>query len=479
MIPFFSDKTINSKMNGSLRVVHRFFKHEIRNGWFYQSGPYVDRMFRFALKKIPKDYSVKQVLLLGLGGGGAVREVLKRFPKAHIIAIEYDSEMIRLCTSWYLQKKYQQTLEIRLGDAKEEIEKLSGTFDLILVDLFVDSKVSSCLSDNRFIERIGDLLKYEGYLLANFFNEEDKFLPMLKKRLSCPEIISFRFNIIGLFRHVGQGTVGDILPKEFIHKGQSKQYTKIVSCNTSKTEMIGEPPTLGVRSHLGPLYFESYTTDTEPIIEPIGHPRIIVWQPLTKTNTNGWIVDPFSDTNNQNGFAILKDGEYWKEWSHHAQRHRTRFIKDDRFFIKDVGLDVFADAYHATHKLDWLTRTGFVRVLRHHIIRHPKNVHLFVACEKSTEKIVAGLAVIDYHDISQSMHTIAFMHPSVHQTSVGFGLIDHWYKHAQKNGIICLNFGLVWCHGNPSGWKGYSKFKRQFHLHLLRLPKTFVKITLC
>jgi len=479
MNPFFSDRVIDSEKNGSLHVVKRFFEREIRNEWFYQSGPYVDRMFRFALKKISKDHHVKQVLLLGLGGGGAVREVLRRFPKAHIVAIEYDPEMVRLCTLWYLQKKYQQTLEIRLGDAKEEIEKLSGPFDLILVDLFVGSNVSPLLSSNSFVGQLSELLKYEGCLLVNFFNSEPEHRSIFSNIFSTASTFLFRFNTISLFRHFGQGTVCDPLPKEYIHKCQSKQYTKIVACDSDKTKMIGEPPALGVVSHFGPLYFESYTTDIEPVIQPLGHPRIIVWQSLTKTHADGWLVDPFSDQNMQSGFAILKEDEYWKEWSHHAKRHRKQFLNDERFLIKDVDLDLFASAYHATHKLDWLTRTGFVRVLRHHIVRHPENVHLFAVCDKFSGKIVAGLAVIDYHDISQSMHTIAFMHPSVHKTSVGFGLIDHWYKHAQKNGIVCLNFGLVWCRGNPRAWKGYSKFKRQFHLHLLRLPKTFVKFTLC
>lgn len=475
MNPFFFDRIVNSEKNGSLNISGNIFSREIRNGWFYQSGPYVDRMFRFGLKKISKHHPVKHILLLGLGGGGVVREIKKRFKNAHITAIEYDPEMVHLCKTWYLQTKYQTDLEIHTQDAREAIFKLSAKFDLIIVDLFIDSHVSPLLASSEFVYRLHDLLNRGGYLLVNFFNEDSIFASEFAKFFFCAQMIQYRFNSLRLYRHFGQGYTGESLPKEYIDKGQSRQYLRAVAVNGKNSELIDRDNIVGVRTNIGSLYFETYVSDVEPIIKPFPFPRLIVWQPLTITRTKGWFTDSLSDKNNQHGFAILKEKEYWKEWSHHAQRHRTRFLKDDRFTIQKVDIDAFATAYHSTRKLGWLLRTGFIRVLRHHLERHPKDVHLFGVIEKRTEKIVAGLAVIDYPDISQSFHTIAFIHPSVRHTSVGFGLIDHWYQYAREKGIRCLNFGLVWRKGNPRAWKGYSKFKRQFHLHLICYPQSLVK----
>ncbi len=270
--------------------------------------------------------------------------------------------------------------------------------------------------------------------------------------------------------------MNELLEKGFRDKGESREYLQTLTDGLLKKELVDVTMPLGVKGVFGPLYFETYFSDLEPNIKPAPFMRFIFWQPLTRTKPHGWHLNIFSDEQYQHGIAILDQEAYFKDWSSHAKRHRNKWLRDDEHEIVEVDLQAYADAYHASKKLEWLTRTGFVRVLKYHIDRHPSNVHLLAARRKDTKAIVAGLAVIDYKDISQSIHTSAFIHPSVQKTSVGVGLIDRWHILAQTNGIRFLNFGIVWREGNPKEWKGYSAFKQQFNLTLIRYPRPFIKI---
>ena len=175
---------------------------------------------------------------------------------------------------------------------------------------------------------------------------------------------------------------------------------------------------------------------------------------------------------------MLEGDSYWLKWSSHARRHREKFLKDSRLEIAQVDIDTFAAAYHETGFLDRFTRGSFVRVLRYHLARHPDDLYLWVVREKQGGRVLSGLATIDYADISQSTHVIAFVHPDAQRSSAGVGLIDHWHRHCLEQGIRFLNFGLLRRPGDPRSWQGYTQFKRQFHLYEILYPKPVWRIIL-
>jgi len=469
--PFFSRKEIFSFKNGKIKVTKFFGKYSVVAGGCFQSGPYVDRLFRKLLKKVPRSEKIKSVLVLGLGAGGVVREILKRFPQASIVAVEHDPVMIGLSHN-YLGKKYFDRLELISEDAGKFVAKTAREFDIIIVDLFKGSTVSHLLQKLSFVKKIGKLLQKDGYLLINFYRDEEKVVPIFDKVFSRWQNLKYSLNRMAVYRHFGQGKIGDPLPEKYINKEQSQIYLKTLA---QGGRLICAGKVYGIRKKFGFFYVESYVANQEPKIEKFPHIRIIFWQPLTKKFVRGWLPNLFSGRLKQIGIAKVDSPRYFRNWSKHAQRHRKKWLNQKEFEISETDFETFKKAYHFSKSVDWFLRIGFLRVIKYHLGRHKEDVHLFCARSKKDGKIIGGLAVVDYPDISQSTHVISFISPFAKNTSVGVGLIDHWHQHALENKLRFLNFGLVWRKGNPRAWKGYSRFKKQFNLYLLVCPRSLIK----
>lgn len=474
---FFS-QTFESEKNGTIRVSRFFGSTDVTVDGCFQSGRYIDRLFRKILRCIPREHPVKEVLLLGLGGGGAVREVKRRFCNARVTAVEYDPIMLEIARTMYLKPKDLVSLQVILGDAKEAVVQMEKKFDVVIVDLFFGRTLSPLLSTDEFIQSLTGRLKSDGYLLMNFFRQKDTIAPLFDRFFSRWIDCQFSLNQMALYRHFGQGRVGDPMPKGYVDRQQSRTNLEMHFAMDYRKEILGTSGCLGVRRKIGPLYVETYTGETEPVIQPFPHLRLLKWQPLTTHQKNGWVRNVFSSGAYQHGVGIITTenrDRYVTQWSLHAQRHLKKWLRDQRYEIIDVSLEAFVQSYHASKQVDWLMRTMFVQLLKDHWTQHPNNLCLFGVRDQQTQELVAGLAVVEYPDIAQSFHTVSFLHDKVRKTSIGVGLIAHWYARGITKNIRFFNFGIVWKKGDPRSYKGYSKFKRQFHLHLMIYPKPLFK----
>ena len=403
------------------------------------------------LKQIPEEHLVHEVLLVGLNHQAAERCARKRFPKAHVTILE---------------------------NPLASFEGEKNTFDLVLVNVYLEHIRFSVSDKEQIALRLSKWLERDGYLAINFFGQPLLTSSVFDRLLSKWEQWSFLKNQYALYRHFGQGQVGDPVPEGYTDRQQSRMNLEACTGSSKHYEIIGDPGRIGLRAKIGPFVSEDYFTDEEPVLEPFHLPRTIKWQPFTVSKKTGWKRHPLPGDIYQKGVGLIRSDNqdsYWKEWTAHAQRHRSKWLKDERYEIVDVTLDEFAHAYHASKKLDWLTRTGFVRVLKFHQDHQPHVLRLFGARDLQTNQIVAGLALMQLDDIAQSFHTVSFICDHVRQTSVGVGLIDHWYKRGIVEGVRFFNFGIVWREGDPGAWKGYSKFKRQFNLYLIAYPKPLLK----
>ena len=427
--------------------------------------------WRLALARIPEDASVKQVLLLGLGNGNLPREIRRRFKKASVTAVEPSQERVESARSrGFFRSK--RPPEIVVGEPSERLAAMRRKFDLILVNLIDGNEPGA----DALVAAAKAALETDGYLLLGL-RDAVGLVPRFETAFSRHSSLRIGENVIALFRHYGQGRAGEPLPEGFRHQMQSPEY--LVGgwpADAKNVELVGKEGLWGMRWHYGPMWIEAYTSDTAPEIDRTKHSRMVIWQPMTKLGKPaGWHRSWIQMNPQQHGFGDVKDRpEYWKEWTEHAQRHRKKWLKDDRYETVEVPVAEFAAAYNRTGKLGSM-RKDFIRLLGRRVEHHGQNVHVFAARDKATKEIISGLAVVDLPDASVSMHLIAFILPKYEKTSVGTGLIDHWYKHCQATGIRFPHFGLVWAPGDPGSWKGYSKFKRQFNLHLLRYPMPLIK----
>lgn len=476
---FYFKTSFSSEKNGIIFVSRFFGSVELVVGNCFQSGPYIDRLFRKLLRYIPLVHAPKDILLLGLGGGGAVREIKKRFPKARIVAMEYDPVMVEIARTIYLHAQELNSVEILVGDARELLAASSKKYDVIFVDLFVGSSVSPLLETDLFVKQLASSLGRDGYLAVNFYKQKNTISLMFDTVFSRWNDVRYASNAMAIYRHFGQGKIGDPVPAGFVDRQQSRTFLDVEIRDENEKELIGEAWCFGVRSKHKWFSVDSYCSTNEPNWNTPPRPRLIFWKPIEQIQTKrGWMTNWFDDTHDQRGIGVITDENretYWKEWSSHAKRHREKWLKQDRFEITPVTLEEFSQAFHASKKIDWLTRTGFIRVLTFRHKRHPQNLRLYGVREKQTRLIVAGLAIVQYPDIRQSIHTVSFIHDHVRQTSIGVGLIHHWYEQGIQDGMRYFNFGLVWKKGNPRAWKGYSVFKKQFNLYLICYPKAVWK----
>lgn len=475
MTPLFYQRVVPSEKNGSITIRKIGPRIKVSVNGYEQGSAYVARVWHAALERVPENHPVKQVLLLGLGSGCSIPAILKRFPDAHVTAIEWDPAMVEVAKSLRLYPE-NAAPEIIVGDATEIVPKMTRTFDLILVDLFTGGETEPRLASDELLAGIARALEPDGYLLLNLF-QTMSLVSAFERQLSRWDVWTFKFNTLALFRHKGQGRVGDAVPEGFVHPMQSPDYLHGGwKPEANNVELVGKPGCFGMRWHYGPIWIESYTTDVRPEIDLTAKSRIVIWQALTKTGQPaGWHRSWIQMNPQQHGFADIRGKtEYWKDWTHHAKRHRKRWLEDERYEIVEVTLPEFAAAYHRSGKLPSM-RKDFLKLIDRRVHRHGERVHLFAARDRATHEIISGLAVVDLPDVSMSVHLVAFIHPKFQKTSVGTGIIDHWYAHCQKEGIRFPHFGLVWAPGDPKGWKGYSKFKRQFNPFLLRYPMPLIR----
>lgn len=107
------------------------------------------------------------VLLLGLGGGSVVK-ILRddRGIGAPITALELDPVMVRIAMDHFGLQGYPD-VDVIIGDAFAKLNELTGPYDLVVVDVFVDDQVPAVMAKPEVIDRLMSLTSKGGDLLIN------------------------------------------------------------------------------------------------------------------------------------------------------------------------------------------------------------------------------------------------------------------------------------------------------------------------
>lgn len=264
----------------------------------------------------------------------------------------------------------------------------------------------------------------------------------------------------------------------FVHPNQLPDFlladTELSAISYS---LVGDTECHGLAWKILGIHFESYISDVEPKINPGGW-RLIMWQRITRTDQpKGWHRFILSSAMADMGYAEITDTKnYWQNWAGDAKRNRKRFMHDDRFVIEKTSYEKYIEAYKKIKELRSIMPRFLKRLEKKENI-FSKHIDYVLAREKSTGNIFAGLATLDLPSISQSIHHGAFVDHRMPHSSAGTGLVDHWFQSCIKKNIKYLNFGVFWSPGQPKSWKGFSNFKKQFGIHMIKFPKVLFKIT--
>lgn len=151
--------TFHSDFNGEIQLIKFMNSLRLEVDGLTQSGDVMIWIWSQAIKNIlPKDFSPKSILLLGLGGGSALFWLRRHFPKSHLTVVEIDPVMIQIAQKYFHIGRIKD-LTIVNQDAVEFIKKTKQKFSLILMDCYQGFKTPAGFLDIKVLskmKRLGD-----------------------------------------------------------------------------------------------------------------------------------------------------------------------------------------------------------------------------------------------------------------------------------------------------------------------------------
>jgi len=137
----------------------------------------LQRILKLGLKNIGFDKikEMESILVLGVAGGSVIKTLVDEIQfSGKITGVEIDSEIIKIANQYFKLDEIKQ-LQIVMDDAFEFVLKTTEKYDLIIVDIFQDTKMPNFLFEFFFIDRICLLLKSKGFILFNtmLLNDEE------------------------------------------------------------------------------------------------------------------------------------------------------------------------------------------------------------------------------------------------------------------------------------------------------------------
>ena len=129
----------------------------------------LEKVLRFGLQTI--DYKIiekfNSILVLGVAGGCVIKMLVNEIGfKGKITGVEIDTETINLANK-YFGLNTIKNLEIIIEDAQLFIEKISGKYDLIIVDVFQDEVMPDFLFEEKFSVKLQKTININGLILFN------------------------------------------------------------------------------------------------------------------------------------------------------------------------------------------------------------------------------------------------------------------------------------------------------------------------
>ncbi|WP_338359458.1 spermidine synthase [Yeosuana marina] len=146
-------KKIKSKYSDTLEITwYNGKKHLNTKNANYSYGS-LQQILKFGLKQIHLK-NIGNILVLGLGGGSVIETFRKDFNfKKQIYGVDIDPVIIDLAKEEF-NLKTDQNLNIICQDALQFLEENKLHFDLIIIDLFIDTEVPNFVLENTFWEAI-------------------------------------------------------------------------------------------------------------------------------------------------------------------------------------------------------------------------------------------------------------------------------------------------------------------------------------
>ncbi len=129
----------------------------------------LQRILRKGLKSIGFDEirKMENILVLGVAGGSVIRTLRDEIQNTgNITGVEIDPEVVMIAKE-YFNLDAMPNVEIIVEDAFEFVLRTKIQYDLIIIDIFLDTAMPNFLFEGFFAHRLSQIIAPEGYILFN------------------------------------------------------------------------------------------------------------------------------------------------------------------------------------------------------------------------------------------------------------------------------------------------------------------------
>jgi len=188
----------NSAYNGTIVARRVLGSWEVHVGDSIQTSDYTNAMWADACRRVhARGMPVNNILMLGLGGGGAIKPLHEMFSNCKIKVVEIDPAMVEVAKAICLYKPHQFPPTM-VGDATKIAPALAEQFDLILVDLFCEREPEADLNGDEFLQALKERLAAGGTMVVNASGKQE-YLAAARRTFPTNTVYMFRRNHLGLF----------------------------------------------------------------------------------------------------------------------------------------------------------------------------------------------------------------------------------------------------------------------------------------
>ncbi len=159
-------RRFSSAINGTLEVTYVNGKKVLDTENANYSYGSLQKILEFGLTKIDLK-SVENLLLLGMGGGSIIHSLRNTFEYTkNILAVEIDPEIIKLANEEF-GITASENLQIIESDAFQFVKTSEEKFQLIIIDLFIDTNVPPIFYGKEFCENVVNVLPNNSAFIFN------------------------------------------------------------------------------------------------------------------------------------------------------------------------------------------------------------------------------------------------------------------------------------------------------------------------
>jgi spermidine synthase len=127
----------------------------------------------------------ERIALIGLGGGSIAKYCLKHLSDSALVAVEKSQDVLSLRSSFCIPPD-NENFRVVLADGAEFVRRRRlAKFDVILLDAFDASGIPSNMGSQEFYEDCFARLQDGGVLVANFPEDDDKFMAYSARIRKC------------------------------------------------------------------------------------------------------------------------------------------------------------------------------------------------------------------------------------------------------------------------------------------------------